>query len=377
MPGEVGNNSMPKVIFRNAVYDYPLLRPVVFSIMDDAGGGEISRGSSVLIKPNLLAPADPSLAVTTHPLIIRAVAEYALFRGAAVQVSDSPAMGSFEKVAETCGLKKALAGMDVLLKEFTVSRTIDTGEPFRKIEIAEDVLKADFVINLPKLKTHTQMRMTLGVKNMYGCIVGMRKPEWHLRAGVDRDRFAQLLLRVCLAARPSVTLLDGILAMEGQGPGKSGTPRQVGVIIGSRDPVAVDRAVCSMISIDPYSLPTTLAAREMGLCDEEIEISGEMPAVADFRLPGITPLIFGPDRFHGLMRRHLIQRPECDDTLCRQCGECRQYCPAKAIAPSEKGITFDYEKCIRCYCCIEVCPHAALRTHEPLLGRTVRRIAGR
>lgn len=365
---------MALVIFRKAAYDYGRLRPLVFGLLDTLGGRAMKKGSTVLIKPNLLTAAAPSKAITTHPFVVRAVAEYVLEKEALPQVSDSPAMGSFERVIRACGLKEALQGMPVVWKEFTVSRVVDIGEPFRRIEIAEDVFKADMVINLPKLKTHTQMLMTLGVKNMYGCIVGMRKPEWHLRAGIDRDRFAQLLLRICLAAKPSLTLMDGILAMEGQGPGKSGTPRELGLLIGSTDPVSLDIGVCRMLGADPFSLPTNRAARDMGLCDEDIGISGEVPVIKDFKMPDITPLIFGPDRLHGFMRRHLVQRPEVDASLCRQCGECWRYCPAEAITASGKGVAFDYEQCIRCYCCIEVCPHAALKSREPLLGKTVRRV---
>lgn len=368
---------MTKVVFKNTVYAYERLRPAFFEVIDSVADGMITRGSRVVIKPNLLAPANPDSAMLTHPAVVRAAVEYVIEKGARPCVSDSPAMGSFGKVLDASGIKDALKGLAVTFREFKESRAVPVGEPFRKIEIASEALDADILINLPKLKTHSQMLLTLGVKNLYGCIVGLRKPEWHLRTGVDRETFAMLLTQIYSAIGPSVTVMDGILAMEGEGPGKGGTPREIGVIIGSRNAAALDIAICGMLGIDPCRVPTNRAAREMGLVDDEIEIEGEVPAVEDFRLPEISPLIFGPPRLHGLMRRHLLQRPMANQSACRLCGECWKYCPAKAIKPRGKKIDFNYEKCIRCYCCLEVCPQGAIRTRETIPGRIVRKVLGR
>jgi uncharacterized protein (DUF362 family)/Pyruvate/2-oxoacid:ferredoxin oxidoreductase delta subunit len=319
-------------------------------------------------------------------MIIRATAEYVLEKGARVQVSDSPAMGTFEKIIKDSGITQALEGLDVEMKEFKESVRVDVGSPFHKISIADDALKADVVINLPKLKkadvvinlpklkTHTQMLLTLGVKNLFGCIVGLRKPEWHFRTGIDRDMFARLLVKVFQTVDPAITMLDGILAMEGDGPGKSGTPRHLGIIMASRDAVALDSTVCTMLGIAPEELLTNKAAKELGIHEEPIEINGDLPVIHDFMLPEMTPLVFGPERLHGYMRRHLVQKPVSDDNLCRMCGECWKFCPAKAITEAKKKLLFDYDKCIRCYCCIEVCPHGALKAKEPVIGKLVRRV---
>jgi len=340
------------------------------------GGGSIERGSIVLVKPNLLGPAAPEAAMVTHPHVVRAAVEYVLEQGAYPQVSDSPAMGSFDKVLEKSGLKEALGGYDVIFKEFRDSAVVNVGDPFKKIEVASDAVNTSFVINLPKLKSHTQMLLTLGVKNIYGCIVGLRKPEWHFRTGVNRYLFAKLLVQTCMVVNPSVTILDGILAMEGQGPGRGGIPRRMGILVGSADPVLLDMAVCRMLGIDPFSLMTNRAALDMGLVDAEVEIVGDMPSVRDFKFPEITPLVFGPLSMHGFMRRHLVQRPVCDYSVCRRCGECWRYCPAKAISLKGRRLSFDYDKCIRCYCCLEVCPYGALRAEEPGIGRVIKKIMG-
>ncbi|MEJ2697598.1 MAG: DUF362 domain-containing protein [Candidatus Sulfobium sp.] len=368
---------MSKVVFSRSTYKYESLRPAFFDIIDSIAGGLVTAGSRVVIKPNLLAPARPASAMLTHPSVVRAAVEYVLEKDAKPVISDSPAMGSFGKVLETSGIRDALGGLDVVFREFKDSRFVEVGEPFKKIEVASDALDADLLINLPKLKTHSQMLLTLGVKNLYGCIVGLRKPEWHLKAGVNREMFARLLVEVYRAVGPTVTIMDGILAMEGEGPGKGGTPRQVGALIGSLDAVALDFAVCRMLGLDPYRLLTNRAAREMGLADEEITVEGDIPRIDDFRLPEISPLIFGPPQLHGFMRRHLVQRPVSEQSACRLCGECWKYCPAGAIKPRSKRVVFDYDKCIRCYCCVEVCPHGAIGARETLPGRVLRKALGR
>ncbi|MBI4686219.1 MAG: 4Fe-4S binding protein [Nitrospirae bacterium] len=168
-------------------------------------------------------------------------------------------------------------------------------------------------------------------------------------------------------------MMDGILAMEGEGPGKSGKPRNIGIVLGSTDTMAIDFTVCSMLGIEPERLFTNQMAIEDGY-EEDIKIEGDMPRITDFELPEIRTLVWGPEKFQGFVRRHIVQRPVCNDDMCRLCGECWRYCPAKAISHDKKRIHFDYDKCIRCYCCIEVCPHGALKAKETKAGMVMRRV---
>ncbi len=365
---------MSTVYVRRAEYNYDTLRQIIFELIDATGGHLIHKDSRVVIKPNLLAPATPDKAMITHPLIIRAVAEYVLAKGARPKIADSPAVGSIEKTLKESGIHNALKGLNVECGEFKESVVVDVGEPFKKIEIAADAVNADILINLPKLKTHTQMMLTLGVKNLFGCIVGMKKPEWHFRTGVDREMFAELLVKIFQSIKPEITILDGILAMEGQGPAKSGEPRELGVLMASNNAASIDIAVCNMLGIKPDMLLTNKIAMARGLVNSKISINGTLPEVANYKLPKIAPLVFGPKTLHGIVRRHIVQRPVCDKSLCKYCGECWKYCPALAISHANKQIHFDYDKCIRCYCCIEVCPHGALTARETLTGKIARTV---
>ena len=362
---------MSTVIIRQAEYHAPSIRPIVFEMLESAEAPPIGTGTRVLIKPNFLAPAVPEKALTTHPAIVHAVAEFALSKGARVQISDSPAMGSFPRLLKKGGYEQMLKDLDVSFRPFEESVPVDVGEPFGTIEIARDVMQADVVLNLAKLKTHTQMMLTLGVKNMFGCIVGLKKPEWHMRTGVDRHLFGRLIVSIYEAVKPAFTIVDGILAMQGQGPGKSGSPRELGLLFGGRNAHAVDHTICLQVGLDPEALETQRNAREMGVYDGRVHINGDLDILGDFRFPELGSLTMGPPYLSRFMRRFAIQQPAVDNHACKLCGECWKYCPAKAISYTDRGISFDTDACIRCYCCLEVCPHAAIRARKPLLGRAI------
>lgn len=357
-----------------ASYAYDELKPKLFEMMRSMDMGAIAQGSRVLVKPNLLAPASPDKAMVTHPMVLRAVVEYVLEKGASVQVSDSPAMGSFQRVLKESRIRAALRDLDVEFQEFRSSVVADVGAPFHRIELARDALSAEVLINLPKLKTHSQMLLTLGVKNLFGCVVGYRKPQWHMRAGVDREMFGLLLYRIYSVVKPAFTILDGILAMEGQGPGRSGSPRHVGVVLGSTDAVALDVTASRMVGVDPLRVFTNLAAAKAGGMPHSIHVAGKLPTIENYALPRITPLVFGPRITRKHIRKYLIQRPVPNERLCTGCGECRRICPAGAILQDGKRLLFDYDCCIRCYCCIEVCPHGAMKAEVPPLGRVFNRL---
>ncbi|MEE9910304.1 MAG: DUF362 domain-containing protein [Deltaproteobacteria bacterium] len=365
--------AMTTVIIRRADYRYDQIRPLVFEMIEKLAGEKITPGSRVLIKPNMLSAARIEDAVLTHPLIIKAAVEYVLQKGARPQVSDSPAIGSFDKIMKENGTTEALAGLDVLCRPFKDVLSVDIGKPYGRIEMARDALEADVIINLPKLKTHSQMLLTLAVKNMFGCIIGFNKSQWHMRAGIDVMAFARLLVAIHQAVAPAVSILDGILALEGEGPGKGGTPRPVGVLAGSDDSFALDMVICEMVGVSCENVPMLKVA-----CSDRLipsfDMDGDIPEVAGFRLPGGGPLVFGPPVLQNFLRRHTLSSPVCDPSLCRMCGQCWTICPAGAIREKTESIGFDYGKCIRCFCCVEVCPDGALSARETLGSKITKKM---
>lgn len=364
---------MATVIIREAEYQYNQIKPLFFDLIERLAGDKIKLGSRVLIKPNMLSAARPEDAVLTHPLVIKAAVEYVLQKGARPQVSDSPAIGSFESILKQNGTADALQGLPVVCVPFKDTVQIDVGKPYGRIDIARDVVETDVIINLPKLKTHSQMLLTLAVKNMFGCIVGFKKSQWHMRAGVDTMAFARLLIAIHQAVTPTVSVLDGILALEGDGPGKGGKPRKVGTLIGSDNSFALDMVVCEMVGVYYENVPILKIA-----CDEHLiptfDMDGTLPQVPDFQLPEGNRLVFGPKGMQNFLRRHMSAQPVCQQSLCQMCGKCWTICPAEAINGAGDKIEFNYVKCIRCYCCVEVCPYGALRSRETLGSRITRRL---
>ena len=365
---------MVDVYFQHCHYDDPDLRQIVFGMMDAMGGHSIRSDSRIIIKPNLLLAADPDAAVNTHPMIVRHVAEYVIEKGFRPVIADSPPASSFEQILSKGGYIQALAGLDVIFRPFRESTKIDIGEPFGIIELATEALEADYVINLAKLKSHAHMLLSLGVQNMFGSVVGLRKSEWHLKAGTDKDLFARLLVQINAAVRPAMTITDGILALEGMGPGLSGTPRELNLLVGSRDALAADMAVCNVVGLDLQAMRTYAAARQLSRLPEDIHIHGRFHILNDFKFPHIGPMKTGPGFLNGFMRKHVLQKPVCNNQKCKLCGDCWRYCPVKAIDHHIKGIRYNYDACIRCYCCLEICPYGAITLKEPLSGKILERM---
>jgi uncharacterized protein (DUF362 family)/Pyruvate/2-oxoacid:ferredoxin oxidoreductase delta subunit len=361
-----------KVLVKSlADYDHRL-KETISSLLEPLLPAGRLRNARVLVKPNLLAPAAPARAVVTHPAIVRTVCQWVLDASdgtARILVADSPAVGPFRTVLRRSGLEEALRDLPVQLKEFKESVTVSAAPPFHRLELAREAVESDVVVNVPKWKTHSQMLLTLAVKNLFGCVVGVRKPQWHMRAGVDAQWFARLLVTICRTIDPAVHLLDGVQGLEGDGPGLGGTPRPIGYLLASSSGEALDCAVCRILGIDAAELPTLRAAMDQGFQPSAVEMEGRFEPVKHFRLPKMGSLLFGPPKLHGLQRRYLLRRPEVLPGRCRGCGKCWEICPAGAVAESHPEPRFDYEKCIRCYCCVEVCPFGALMPREPALGR--------
>ena len=256
--------------------DAEILEGLRKSIALIGGIGTIVReGHRVLLKPNLLMGKPQEKAVTTHPSIVKGLIRIVREAGGVPSIGDSPGIGSCLRAAEKAGIRKVAEEMDCPLVELDrpVLPEKRQGTYFRQLEIDRTVLEADVVINLPKWKTHGMMLLTLGVKNMFGCVPGPRKALWHLKAGEDRTLFARMLVDVYRIVRPSLTVLDGVVGMEGNGPG-SGNPVHLGLIMASRDAFSLDQVVCELLRVPGQSLPTNQVAMEDGLTGDGFEVVG-------------------------------------------------------------------------------------------------------
>jgi uncharacterized protein (DUF362 family)/Pyruvate/2-oxoacid:ferredoxin oxidoreductase delta subunit len=325
----------------------------------------VRKGSRVLLKPNLLYGKAPEKAVTTHPAIVKGIIQIIREAGGIPFLGDSPSVGSLMRAAEKAGIKRVTDEMGCPLVEFDQPILAPKGgrKFSKRLEIDRNVLEADVVINLPKWKTHCLTLLTLGVKNLFGCIPGAKKALWHLKAGEDRKVFAQTLVDLYQVIRPSLTILDGIIGMEGNGP-NSGHPISLGLMLASTDPLSLDQIVCDLLGIPRESLPTNRVAFEEGLAKDGVEVVGERVEeirIPRFRLPTLSEPAWNlPGFLRKALKNALTSKPVFDEELCENCDECIGACPPKALEREGRGLAFDYGKCIRCFCCQEVCPTGAI-----------------
>jgi uncharacterized protein (DUF362 family)/Pyruvate/2-oxoacid:ferredoxin oxidoreductase delta subunit len=364
-----------------ADYSYAQVLAGVRDVLKPLGGMKafVKRRDKVLIKPNLLAPKHPDRCVTTHPTMVKAVAELVHEAGGIPTIGDSPAVGGLRRAAAQAGIAAVAEEVGCTLMEFKEVAEVRADEActFRRFELAKAVLEADVVISLPKVKTHSQTLLTLGVKNIFGCIPGMRKAQWHLKAGIDHAYFAGMLAELCQIVKPALTIADGVIGMEGDGPG-SGDPRLLGLILASGNPFALDTTICRIIGVAPQDLLTIEAGRERGFAGtdpKQIKVLGQQIEdieVSPFRLPGRFDMQWGlPGFIKRPIKNFFVPKPRVDEALCVQCGVCAEVCPPEAISVGAKGVGIDFRKCIRCYCCQEVCPEGAMRLQEGWIRRLV------
>lgn len=228
----------------------------------DAAGFSPAPGTRVLVKPNLVAPRQPGLSCT-HPRLVRAACRYLLHLGTRPVVGDSPAFGTAGIIARLSGLRQALADLPVKIVN------LDDPRPVRLslggvVGVSRLALTAEVILNLPRLKAHDQMGLTLGVKNLFGCVSGFRKSVAHQVHGEKGDRFPRLILDVMAALPPRFTLLDGITAMHRHGP-VGGEAFDLGLLAAAPNPVALDTAVYAMLGVGPDLVPLWRVARDLGL----------------------------------------------------------------------------------------------------------------
>ena len=355
-------------IVRCTEYDRELTFASVKRAVDLLGGMHsfVKPGERVLIKPNLLKGTPPEAAVTTHPEIVRAVIKLVREAGGIALVGDSPGFGDLRSVSEKAGLLGVVNEEGATLVELDEAVQVRSQGRFKRFEIARAAHEADAIINLPKLKTHGMTTLTGAVKNLFGCVPGKRKVQWHFNTGVNHELFANMLNELCALLKPRLTIMDAIIGMEGNGPG-SGEPRQIGVVIVGQDPVAVDVVASRVLGVSLDRLPLIRAAAAGGYGEtrpDRIQVLGdsiESVAIKHFQLPPQEHLEWRlPEWARTMLKDALTTKPVIDNRACIHCGICQGHCPQGAIENRGGELEIRYRDCIRCFCCQEFCPQGAI-----------------
>jgi len=375
-------------------YDKNIISAAVGRLFELLGMPEklVEPGRTVALKPNLLMAAEPEKAVTTHPEVVGAVADIAVNSGAVVRIVDSPGSGtlwsegSLSRVYRKCGLDR-LAAEKIHLNNNLQTRKIagPNSKLIKTFEFIEAALDADMLINIAKAKTHTFTYMTCAVKNLFGLVPGFDKPGYHARMK-NPENFAEMLVDLAEAAKPSFSIVDAVVGMEGDGP-TSGTPRNIGLLLASTDPYALDTIVAHMMGFDPMQVPVIASAVARGLTSgrfNDIEIVGDTDAVKPiphFKLPrtfGGTGLAGGGwlvNLLQPILKRMWVLNPVPVKRLCVGCGACEDACPNDAIKIIDGRAAIARDQCIRCYCCHEACPHGAMKLKRSILYSLFHKVA--
>ncbi|KPK43795.1 MAG: hypothetical protein AMJ65_04785 [Phycisphaerae bacterium SG8_4] len=257
----------------------------------------VKPGDSVLLKPNFIAPRSRRHATQTDPAVVLEAARLLIDFGARPIVGDSPAWSNVFACVGALKLAEPLKKMSVPVKQLDNPRDCHVGARQTNVGISSVALDADVIINLPKFKSHQQLTATFAIKNMFGCVAGKRKALWHFAKGGSADDFCELLIDIYEFLNPPITIIDGVIAMDGSGPIR-GRARDLGWLIGGTDPVACETICAEMVGIEPAELPIVKTAQRIGFgCSDrgKIEIAGDdfsSSISTDFELPKLIPIRF-------------------------------------------------------------------------------------
>ncbi|MFZ7102250.1 MAG: DUF362 domain-containing protein [Peptococcaceae bacterium] len=360
------------------------LKQVVAGIergVDLLGGWQqfVKQGEKIFLKLNLLMKKQPDDAVTTHPVVVEAVARKLLESGARVVIGDSPGgpftVRSLQNIYKAAGIEEVAqrTGAELNYDVTGIDIRFPQGKIIKKFHLSKAMVEADKIISLSKLKTHQMTKYTGAVKVLFGAIPGLQKAEYHLKMPKVTD-FCDMLIDLALCLNPCLHIMDGIIGMEGHGP-SAGNPRPVGKILVSTDPFALDWAALEIIGIKQKTVPTVYQAIKRNIYEGPRQGDFVGDGTESLKPPFITPEIAGEVRFPvpGFLSDYLRPRPVFHPEICIGCGECVKHCPPKALEIRDKLPSLNLDECIRCFCCQELCPHKAVAVKRSFLGKLLSR----
>ncbi|MFH0917980.1 MAG: DUF362 domain-containing protein [Candidatus Omnitrophota bacterium] len=336
----------------------------------------IHPNSTVLVKPNLLMSKSPESGITTHPEVVRGVIRILKEINCKIVVGDGPSVlfqyiENVDEVYQITGIKEVCRQEDVRLVNFDKRRMRD------KFPLTAMLDECDYLISLPKFKTHELTLITGAIKNLFGLVAGTYKTELHKNYFAPAD-FAKILVDIYQEAKPHLTIIDGVLAMEGDGPATSGLTRQLGLLLAGSDCVALDTVMAKIMGITQQEVLTTkeAALRNLGQASlSRIKIVGQdidQLNIRPFILPKSSAKITKlPPLVTKIFKTLIRYYPYSLRSKCTRCGACVKVCPKKCIRLKKRGIQVDYKKCIACFCCQEICPAAAIEVKKSLLARLI------
>jgi uncharacterized protein (DUF362 family)/NAD-dependent dihydropyrimidine dehydrogenase PreA subunit len=335
----------------------------------------IQPQSKVLVKPNLLMAREPEYGVDTHPEIVRSVVKILKEINCKIYLGDGPCTWgnqaeNVDRVYEKSGMQKICQEEEIELVKFDKRRMRE------KFPLTAWLDNCEYLVSVPKFKTHDFTILTGAIKNLFGLVWGTYKTELHKKYS-DKAAFANILVDIYKESKPALSIVDGVVAMEGDGPGTGGKLRNLGLILAGSDAVALDTVLALVMGLRPFDILTTKFAAQRGLGTGDInaiQVLGErLEEVIEepFQLPGTSLKDRIPHPILEIAKNLIRFYPKVDYNNCNLCGACIRACPSKVISIKNERIVIDYSGCISCFCCQEACPYSAIKVKKSILAKIV------
>ena len=329
----------------------------------------VKPGDRVLVKVNMLSDHAPEDAVTTHPEVLRAVLRGLLAAGAKPKVGDSPASAvGVPRIWQKTGVQAVCEAEGVPLVPFEGDGAREVERDGIRFTLSPAMNDVDKVVNLPKVKTHALMTFTCGVKNLYGFIPGYQKAVLHKRYPRPHA-FAKVLRAIEAEVKPVLTLADGVVGMEGEGP-SAGTPKPLGFLAASPDPYRLDCALAELLGMPLRSVPYLAHLAKDPMYAQALPAEAEAFRPVSFKIPSTARTRLIPTWLVHRIAPLVWVRPFIDAAKCIRCGRCVASCPVKTLAMGRPTPFLSKPSaCIGCCCCHEMCPEKAIEMRQSLLLR--------
>ena len=338
----------------------------------------------VFLKTNALSPQPSSRAITTHPSVVRAVIRYFKNYNVKIIVGDNPATKELTTVYKVNGTLDVINEEKVELATNSDLKVIEAAnyKRYKEFNVSRQIVEADILVNLPKLKTHGLAYFTGAQKNLFGTIYGLEKAQWHVKSSSPLE-FGEAMSDLYSAIKNEmkdkilIHLMDGIEGLEGEGPSTGGVKKEANVLLSSKDAIALDRVAMEIVKLDYNKSFINILSSNRGLGEfnlDNIKIEGDsIDLFKDIKFKPAKIEEVGIRAIKLLnkynIKNFVLEHPKFDKSKCVKCGECKKICPPQAIM-IEKTPKVNKNKCIRCWCCQEVCPvNAIKKSKRPLIGR--------
>lgn len=355
-------------------YDFDLVYAALKNLVELIPPPDV-KDKVVLLKPNILYPKKPEMAVCTHPVVVGAAVKIFLELGAKkVIAGESPAISNSTSAAKATGMYDQVVNNGGEWADFKQKTIVpcENGKVAFQFDFATQFTEADILVSVSKLKSHQFMAYTGAMKNLFGLMVGLDKAQTHYRFP-DKNDFANFIVDLNKTAKADYAIMDAIVGMDGPGGPGSGNPIELGFLAASDNILALDWKCSELVGYNPHDiliLENGLNRKIWLNSESEIEVKGVSEKEVrntKFQIVKHPSKTLGgmiPKPIDFAAKNFFVKTPRFNAKICKACGRCAKICPAQIIKMEGKNKTAmlsDKKKCLHCFCCHEICEFKAIK----------------